>query len=90
MTNRHKHLKAFKEAILRSKIIKKDLLRINNKIGNLNYAKHRNCAESAYVSTLEEIINQGKKYLSLNPESDESIRVAIDIDKYYTELTNMR
>lgn len=80
--NRHKHLKAFKEAIVRCKLIRKDLEKINSNIEAWNYRQQRDFAETAYIQTLEEIIDQGKKYLSLNPEADESIRVAIDIEKY--------
>jgi hypothetical protein len=80
--NRHKHLKAFKEAIVRCKLIRKDLEKINSNIEVWNYRQQRDFAETAYIQTLEEIIDQGKKYLSLNPEADESIRVAIDIEKY--------
>lgn len=80
--NRHKHLKAFKEAIARCKLIRKDLEKINSNIEAWNYRQQRDFAETAYIQTLEEIIDRGKKYLSLNPEADESIRVAIDIEKY--------
>lgn len=80
--NRHKHLKAFKEAIVRCKLIRKDLEQINSNIEAWNYRQQRDFAETAYIQTLEEIIDRGKKYLSLNPEADESIRVAIDIEKY--------
>jgi hypothetical protein len=80
--NRHKHLKAFKEAIVRCKLIRKDLEKINSNIESWNYRQQRDFAETAYIQTLEEIIDRGKKYLSLNPEADESIRVAIDIEKY--------
>jgi hypothetical protein len=80
--NRHKHLKAFKEAIVRCKLIRKDLEKINSNIEAWNYRQQRDFAETAYIQTLEEIIDRGKKYLSLNPEADESIRVAIDIEKY--------
>lgn len=80
--NRHKHLKAFKEAIVRCRLIRKDLRRINANIDAINYRQQRDYAETAYLQTLEEIIDRGKKYLSLNPEADESIRVAIDIEKH--------
>jgi len=87
--NRHKHLKAFKEAILRCKLIRKDLRKINSNIDSVNYRKQRDFAETAYLQTLEEIIDQGKKYLSLNAEADESIRVAIDIEKYQNLLDKL-
>ena len=77
--NRHQHLKAFREAVVRCKLIRKDLRKINSDIDSINYRKNRDYAETAYIQTLEEIIDRGKKYLSLNPETDESIRVAIDI-----------
>ncbi len=80
--NRHQHLKAFREAVVRCKLIRKDLRKINSDIDSINYRKNRDYAETAYIQTLEEIIDRGKKYLSLNPETDESIRVAIDIEKH--------
>lgn len=86
---RHQHLKAFKEAILRCKLIRKDLDKINSNIEALNYKKHRDCAEYAYIKTLEEIISRGKKYLSLNVEADESIRVTLDMQKYQSILDNI-
>jgi hypothetical protein len=86
---RHQHLKAFKEAILRCNLIRKDLDKINSNIEALNYKKHRDYAEHAYTKTLEEIISRGKKYLSLNVEADESIRVALDIQKYQSILDNI-
>jgi hypothetical protein len=86
---RHKHLKAFKEAIARCKLIRKDLEKINSNIEAWNYRQQKDFAETAYIQTLEEIINQGRKYLSLNPEADESIRVAIDMDKYQQILENL-
>lgn len=58
--NRHQHLKAFREAVVRCKLIRRDLRKINSDIDSINYRKNRNYAESAYASTLEEIINQEK------------------------------
>jgi len=86
---RFKHLKSFKEAVVRCKLIRKDLRRINSNIDSINYRKQRDYAETAYIQTLEEIIDRGKKYLSLNPEADESIRVAIDIEKYQHLLNKL-
>ena len=79
---RHQHLKAFEECIVRFYLIKKDLLNINSNIDAPNYREQRDYAETAYLQTLEEIIDRGKKYLSLNPETDNAIRVAIDVDKF--------
>lgn len=89
MMNRHQHLKAFYEAIVRCKLIRKDLEKINSNIEVLNYKKQRDFAEDAYIQTLREIVNRGKKYLSLNPEADESIRVAIDLEKYSSILEGL-
>ena len=80
--DRKKHLKAFRETVVRCELIRKDLRKINADIDAINYRKQRDYAETAYLQTLEEVIDQGKKYLSLNPEADESIRVAIDIEKH--------
>ena len=79
---RHQHLKAFEECVLRFRLIKKDLLSINSNIDAPKYREKRDYAETAYLQTLDEIISRGKKYLSLNPETDNAIRVAIDLDKY--------
>ena len=80
--NRHQHLKAFREAVVRCRLIRRDLRKINSDIDSINYRRNRDYAETAYLQTLEEIIDRGKKYLSLNPEADESIRVAIDMEKH--------
>ena len=85
---RHQHLKAFEECIVRFYLIKKDLLNINSNIDAPNYRERRDYAETAYLQTLDEIISRGKKYLSLNPETDKAIRVAIDLDKYERILNN--
>ena len=42
--------------------------------------------ESVYISTINELIDRGKKYLSLNPETEKTIVVAIDLDKYISVL----
>jgi hypothetical protein len=86
---RHQHLKAFNEAIFRCKLIRRDLDKINCNLEDLNYKKNKNLAEYAYIKTIEEIISRGKKYLSLNVEADESIRVALDIQKYQSILDNI-
>jgi hypothetical protein len=83
---RHQHLKAFEECIVRFHLIKKDLLNINSNIDAPNYREQRDYAETAYLQTLDEIIIRGKKYLSLNPETDKAIRVAIDLDKFQRML----
>jgi len=85
---RHQHLKAFEECIVRFYLIKKDLLNINSNIDAPNYREQRDYAETAYLQTLEQIIDRGKKYLSLNPETDKAIKVAIDLDKYERILNN--
>ena len=87
--NRAKHLKAFKEAIARAKMIKKDLDQINYNIGSFSYRQQRDLAETAYIQTLQQIIDEGEKYLSLNVEADESIRVAIDMNKHQEILENL-
>ncbi len=42
--------------------------------------------ESVYISTINELIDRGKKFLSLNPETEKTIVVAIDIDRYISIL----
>ena len=42
-----------------------------------------------YISTIKELIRRGKKYLSLNPETKNTIRVSIDMDKYLSILEDI-
>ena len=45
--------------------------------------------ELVYISTINELIDRGKKFLSLNPETQKTIVVAIDIDRYISVLENI-
>ena len=45
--------------------------------------------ELVYISTINELIDRGKKFLSLNPETEKTIVVAIDIDRYISVLENI-
>ena len=42
-----------------------------------------------YISTIKELMRRGKKYLSLNPETKNTIRVSIDMDKYLSILEDI-
>ena len=42
-----------------------------------------------YVSTIKELMRRGKQYLSLNPETQNTIRVSIDMDKYLSILEDI-
>ena len=42
-----------------------------------------------YISTIKELMRRGKQYLSLNPETQNTIRVSIDMDKYLSILEDI-
>jgi hypothetical protein len=78
--NKQKHLNAFKELITRLRLIEKDLLKSKN-LPNLSRR-----IEVVYAGTIKQLMSEGGKYLSMNPDPCESIRIAIDVDKYTSTL----
>jgi len=78
--HRQKHLDAFNELRKRLYLMEVDM-REKSELPHL--VKRIECI---YVSTINELIDRGKKYLSLNPETEKTIVVAIDLDKYISVL----
>ena len=81
--HRKKHLDAFDELRLRLKLIERDMLK------NSHFKELSKRMEAVYVLTIKELIRRGKQYLSLNPETNNTIRVAIDMDKYISILEKL-
>ena len=81
--SKEKHLNAFNELITRLRLIELDM---NKKAQFPELIKRM---ESVYVSTINELISRGKKYLSLNPETDKTIVVAISMDFYISVLEEL-
>lgn len=78
--HRQKHLDAFNELRKRLRLMEIDM----KEKSELPHLVKR--IESAYIATINELIDRGKKYLSLNPETEKTIVVAIDLDKYMSIL----
>tara|TARA_Y100000287_G_C14077608_1_gene283939 strand:- start:51 stop:311 length:261 start_codon:yes stop_codon:yes gene_type:complete len=78
--HRQKHLDAFNELRKRLYLMEIDM----KEKSELPHLVKR--IESVYISTINELIDRGKKYLSLNPETEKTIVVAIDLDKYISVL----
>lgn len=81
--SKERHLNAFNELRTRLRLIELDM---NKKAQFPELIKRM---ESVYVSTINELISRGKKYLSLNPETDKTIVVAIDMDFYISVLERL-
>tara|TARA_Y100000589_G_C27048369_1_gene586189 strand:- start:616 stop:876 length:261 start_codon:yes stop_codon:yes gene_type:complete len=78
--HRKKHLDAFNELRVRLKLMEVDMKK------NAKFIKLTERIQVVYASTIRELIKRGEKYLSMNPETDDTIRVAIDMDKYISIL----
>ena len=78
--NKDKHLRAFNELRRRLWLMERDMLK------NRGFKKLVERTRVVYISTIKELMRRGKKYLSLNPETQNTIRVSIDMDKYLSIL----
>jgi len=81
--NKEKHLNAFNELRRRLWLMERDMLK------NRGFKKLVERIKVVYISTIKELIRRGKKYLSLNPETKNTIRVSIDMDKYLSILEDI-
>ena len=81
--NKEKHLDAFNELRRRLWIMERDMLK------NRGFKKLVERMRVVYVSTIKELMRRGKQYLSLNPETQNTIRVSIDMDKYLSILEDI-
>lgn len=81
--HRQKHLDAFNELRRRLYLMEVDMM---EKSDRPHLVKR---IELVYISTINELIDRGKKFLSLNPETQKTIVVAIDIDRYISVLENI-
>ena len=81
--NKDKHLDAFNELRRRLWIMERDMLK------NRGFKKLVERMRVVYVSTIKELMRRGKQYLSLNPETQNTIRVSIDMDKYLSILEDI-
>ena len=53
---------------------------------NRQFKKLVERTQDIYIHTIKELIKRGKKYLSLNPETENTIKVSIDMDRYISIL----
>jgi|TARA_R100000084_G_C4622399_1_gene133877 primosomal protein N' len=81
--NKEKHLNAFNELRRRLWLMERDMLK------NRGFKKLVERIKVVYISTIKELMRRGKKYLSLNPETKNTIRVSIDMDKYLSILEDI-
>lgn len=81
--NKEKHLDAFNELRRRLWMMERDMLK------NRGFKKLVERMRVVYVSTIKELMRRGKQYLSLNPETQNTIRVSIDMDKYLSILEDI-
>lgn len=81
--NKEKHLDAFNELRRRLWIMERDMLK------NRGFKKLVERMRVVYISTIKELMRRGKQYLSLNPETQNTIRVSIDMDKYLSILEDI-
>jgi len=81
--NKDKHLRAFNELRRRLWLMERDMLK------NRGFKKLVERTRVVYISTIKELMRRGKKYLSLNPETQNTIRVSIDMDKYLSILEDI-
>ena len=78
--HRQKHFDAFNELRRRLFLIERDMKQ------NAAFPNLVTRIESVYISTINELIERGKAFLSLNPETEKTIVVAIDLDRYLSIL----
>lgn len=79
-------LKKFNEAILRSTLIRKEII---NTIVDPEDEQSFNKLEDlkdVYIQTIRQLIYNGREYIQLSTDEDEQIRTAIDLDKYESIL----
>lgn len=79
-------LKRFKEGISRSLLIRKDMILIRFDPEEYLNIKKINKLNIFYIKTIEDLIYNGQEYIGVSPDPEESIRVAIDLDKYESIL----
>jgi len=79
-------LKKFKEGLLRSSLIRKDIILIRFDPEEHLNIKKINKLKEFYIKTIEDLVYNGKEYINISNNEDEMIRVAIDLDKYESIL----
>lgn len=79
-------LNRFKEGIARSSLIRKDMILIRFDPEEYSDIKKINKLKEFYIKTIEDVIYNGKEYISISSDTEEMTRVAIDLDKYESIL----
>tara|TARA_B000000565_G_C23653691_1_gene327667 strand:- start:409 stop:684 length:276 start_codon:yes stop_codon:yes gene_type:complete len=79
-------LNRFKEGITRSSLIRKDMILIRFDPEEHSDIKKINKLKEFYKKTIEDLIYNGKEYISISSDAEEMIRVAVDLDKYESIL----
>lgn len=79
-------LKKFNEGISRAKLIRKEIILIRFDPENYSNIKKINSLKFFYIKTIEEAIYNGQEFMNLSNNTSDTIRVAIDLDKYESIL----
>tara|TARA_R110001592_G_scaffold32260_3_gene113128 strand:- start:2413 stop:2694 length:282 start_codon:yes stop_codon:yes gene_type:complete len=83
------HLKAFNEGALRMKMIRKEIVNMMFDEKRFSYLNKISLSKNILIDTTRELISQGEKYLSACKNTDEHVRVAIDVDEYRGMLNEL-
>lgn len=83
------HLEAFNEGVLRMKKIRKEMVDMMLSKEHFSYLNKVSLSKNILIDTTKELIVQGEKYLSLCKDTDEQIRVAIDVCEYRKMLNEL-
>ena len=79
-------LKRFQEGLTRTKLIRREIILIRFDPEDYSNIKKINELKEFYIKTIEELIYNGQEYINTSPNEEETIRVAIDLDKYESIL----
>ena len=79
-------LKRFQEGLTRTKLIRKEIILIRFDPEEHSNIKKINELKEFYIKTIEELIYNGQEYINTSSNEEETIRVAIDLDKYESIL----
>ena len=85
MESESEHYKAYKEGIVRARLIRKDLRNHPTEY----YPEKVRGLNKAYIHTVKEIIRQGELYLDKTQDFEAGIEVAMAVENYRAFLTTL-
>tara|TARA_Y100000592_G_C5253273_1_gene213843 strand:- start:17 stop:292 length:276 start_codon:yes stop_codon:yes gene_type:complete len=79
-------LKRFNEGVHRAKLIRREIIMIRFDPEDFSNIKKITELKKFYIKTVEDLVYNGREYISVGYSAEDMIRVAIDLDKYESIL----